>query len=255
MSNKHKRLLSCVAARAVAMSLLELPGVSGADGDTPASHEVERDFVHAGLAWGGRLVFCQVGFLWRDDIFSSVCVCPPQKKKKKKKKIPINTCEISLGKNVCELVFGVNMIDLDLRSGFWKHVSLSDFFPFWSSWSLFRCFQTQTTMILVAKIERLREQNRHYLNLWWLFEIDCVFDLSRQTTGLTVLSCIWVVFPRTEAIRSHKSRAGTQFYLNPVSKEMISYFVNLCETEVCFLHIQLIGSKNDIEKRTVFLQK
>ena len=43
-------LLSCVAARAVALSLLELPGVSGADGDTPASHEVERDFVHAGLA-------------------------------------------------------------------------------------------------------------------------------------------------------------------------------------------------------------
>ena len=43
-------LLSCVAARAVAMSLLELPWVSGADGDTPASHEVERDFVHAGLA-------------------------------------------------------------------------------------------------------------------------------------------------------------------------------------------------------------
>ena len=43
-------LLSCGAARAVAMSLLEFPGVSGADGDTPASREVERDFVHAGLA-------------------------------------------------------------------------------------------------------------------------------------------------------------------------------------------------------------
>ena len=43
-------LSSCVAVRAVAMSLLELPGVLGADGDTPASHEVERDFVHACLA-------------------------------------------------------------------------------------------------------------------------------------------------------------------------------------------------------------
>ena len=35
-------LLACTAARAVAMSLLELPGARGADGATPPSHEVER---------------------------------------------------------------------------------------------------------------------------------------------------------------------------------------------------------------------
>ena len=29
---------------------------------------------------------------------------------------------------------------------------------------------------------------------------------------------------------------------NPASKEMISDSVELCETEVCFLHIQLIGT-------------
>ena len=28
--------------------------------------------------------------------------------------------------------------------------------------------------------------------------------------------------------------------LNPAPKEMISDFVELCETEVCYLHIQLI---------------
>ena len=43
-------LLSCTAARAVADTFLELPGSVGADGDTPASHEVERDFAFAGLA-------------------------------------------------------------------------------------------------------------------------------------------------------------------------------------------------------------
>ena len=37
-------LLSCTVARAVAHSLLELPGASGADGDTPPLHEVERTF-------------------------------------------------------------------------------------------------------------------------------------------------------------------------------------------------------------------
>ena len=30
--------------------------------------------------------------------------------------------------------------------------------------------------------------------------------------------------------------------LNPASKEMISDSVEMCETEVCFLHIQLIGT-------------
>ena len=39
-------LLSCTTACAVASSLLELPG---ADGDTPAQHDVEQDFRFAGL--------------------------------------------------------------------------------------------------------------------------------------------------------------------------------------------------------------
>ena len=44
------------------------------------------------------------------------------------KMIPLVTCEISLCQYVCELVFGVNVFDLDL-GGFWKHVSLQGFFP------------------------------------------------------------------------------------------------------------------------------
>ena len=42
-------LLSCSAARAVAMSLLDLPGSRGADGYCPLPHDVEQDFRHAGL--------------------------------------------------------------------------------------------------------------------------------------------------------------------------------------------------------------
>ena len=63
-----------------------------------------------------------------------------------------------------------------------------------------------------------------------------------QTTGLPVLSWFWVVFPRNETIRSHRSRAGIPSDLNPASKEMISDSVELCETAVCFLRIQLIGT-------------
>ena len=90
----------------------------------------------------------------------------------------------------------------------------------------------------------------HYLNHWSLFEIAYVCESCEVenkislvfTTGLPVLSWFWVVFPRTETIRSHRSRAGIPSNLNPASKVMISDSVEVCETEVCFLHLQLIGT-------------
>ena len=66
--------------------------------------------------------------------------------------------------------------------------------------------------------------------------------LLSLTTGLTSLSGVWVVFPRIDPIRSQNSRAGKPSNLSPVSKEMISDSAELRETEVCFLHIQLIGT-------------
>ena len=80
---------------------------------------------------------------------------------------------------------------------------------------------------------------RDYLRPWFVWG---------QTTDLTILSWFWVVFPRTEKIRCHKSRAGIPSILNPASKEMISDSVELCETEVCFLHIQLIGTNKRLPK-------
>ena len=50
------------------------------------------------------------------------------------------------------------------------------------------------------------------------------------------------MFPRTETIRSHKSIARNPSHLNPSSKEKLSDSVELCETEVSFLHIQRIGT-------------
>ena len=37
-------------------------------------------------------------------------------------------------------------------------------------------------------------------------------------------------------------KRGYTVHLNPASKEIISDSVELCETEACFLHIQLIGA-------------
>ena len=48
--------------------------------------------------------------------------------------------------------------------------------------------------------------------------------------------------PKTETIRSHNSRASKPSNLSPVSRQIISDSVELWETDVCFLHIQLIGT-------------
>ena len=42
-------MLSCAAARAVATSLLELPGARGGDGETPTVADVEQESRYAGL--------------------------------------------------------------------------------------------------------------------------------------------------------------------------------------------------------------
>ena len=74
-------------------------------------------------------------------------------------------------------------------------------------------------------------------------------------TSLLVL-VLWCVFPwKTVTIRSHNSRAGKPSNLSPVSKEMISDSVELCETAVCFLHIQQIGTKEWLQKKSQCLTR
>ena len=52
-----------------------------------------------------------------------------------------------------------------------------------------------------------------------------------------------IVIPNSSsALRSDYSIAGFPSILNPASEEMISDSVEVCETELCFLHIQLIGT-------------
>ena len=94
--------------------------------------------------------------------------------------------------------------------------------------------------------------SKSLITLWDCLRLRIVWggeQASRLfTTGLSVLSWFWVVFPRTETIRSHRSKAGIPSNLNPASNEMISGSVELCETEVCFLHIQFIGTNVGLPK-------
>ena len=77
----------------------------------------------------------------------------------------------------------------------------------------------------------------------WIF--FGVWDVDRSPCACL----LWFVFPwRTITIRSHKSSAGVPSVLKPASKETMSDSVELCETEVCFLHIQLIGTNGWLPK-------
>ena len=87
---------------------------------------------------------------------------------------------------------------------------------------------------LLRRVWRLSEHNQYYLARWSYLEI---LVLS-MITGRSGLSVVWVMYPKTEAIRSHNSRAGKPSNLIPASKEMNDFW--FCwTTEVCFLHIQL----------------
>ena len=82
---------------------------------------------------------------------------------------------------------------------------------------------------------------------WDCFSFWIVWGVERTSrlfiNGSLRSLWLWYVFSwRTATIRSHKSSAGIPSNLNPASKGMISDSVELCETEVCFLHIQLIGT-------------
>ena len=80
----------------------------------------------------------------------------------------------------------------------------------------------------------------------WIFFRDgssCGLTRTKFVYGSHRSWLLWYVLPwRTATIRSLKASAGVPNILNPASKEMISDSVELWETDVCFLHIQLIGT-------------
>ena len=62
---------------------------------------------------------------------------------------------------------------------------------------------------------------------WWLVCLGWTLLLVERSTSITM---------------SQISRASNTSIRNPASRELTSDSVELCETEVCFLHIQLTGT-------------
>ena len=119
-----------------------------------------------------------------------------------------------------------------------------DFFNLWAFWPLLRCLQTN---LPDEKIGRLRSKINIIQIIDHSLRLLAIVNRVRCSTNFTFVQqrvfpfyTVVIRLPRTETIRSQRSRAGIPFNLNPASKEMISDSVELCETEVYFLHIQLI---------------
>ena len=177
--------------------------------------------------------------------------------------IPFITCEISLLSICLRVGFDVNVFDLDFRiqidsieqsiksnsvgPGNMSHCRTSVYNNLLDHY--FVVFKHIQQSFLMRRVDvwgnkiNINQIIDHSLRLfsflncmrWWTNFTSVLEQVSRSLW-------LWFVFQRTATIRSHKSSAGISSNLNPVFKEMISDSVELCETEVCFLHIQLIGT-------------
>ena len=107
-----------------------------------------RNQIHHRLRFCCDSFFTWIFFVFFSTSLQSIGRTEMANGKQTQKMIPFITCEISLAQYVCELVFGVNVFDLEIESNGQSRTTLwvleTCFFPLWSFWSLLRCLQTQT---------------------------------------------------------------------------------------------------------------
>ena len=145
----------------------------------------------------------------------------------------VSTCSI--------WIFGSRLI-LSTNQVLDRCLSLLDFCLWWSFKSLLRCLQKCRASHQIEKTSRSMEHNRHCLIQ------DCRAELEswpRNSFPFTLLLDFFYWLGEelnTSIAKSKRSRAGIPSMRKPASREITSASAERCETEVCFLHIQLIGA-------------
>ena len=103
----------------------------------------------------------------------------------------------------------------------------------------FICPQTHTIKLLDARIGHLKEQN-HCLSS---HRFSCeVYDVCEHHSQVSLIDLKHEKHFQEQKQLDPIVPEQANPNLSPASKEMISDSFELCETEVCFLHIQLIGT-------------
>ena len=201
--------------------------------------------------------------------------------KQTKKIAPFITRKTSCGQQVSELFFGVNIFDLD----FWvqvdsvkqpiqrdtvdhRHVS-----HHWASSfddNLDHCLvvfnNVQPRFTLWEEVAFVVTWSRSdNCSTFWLPFPNLKLDMRKQFPADSLIPLLfpeasWVddflLFDEcnTSITTSHKSRAGIPSIRKPASKEIISDSMELWNTDVCFLHIQLMGTNVDLQRYIGFHQ-
>ena len=181
--------------------------------------------------------------------------------------VPLITRETAFCFNVCDSVFWIRHIWLGLLDPGWfcqisspeqlggcgTHVSSSDFCLWCSSLPQLRCLRKCTTVILSQRDGRSKELHLRATTFWSntcliMGVLWSAVQVSRVHAWVGI-SIRWFI-PSTSITKSHKSSANKPSIRKPASNDMISDSVELWDTDVCFLRVQLIGSMFDFQKCT-----
>ena len=182
--------------------------------------------------------------------------------KQMKKIVPLITCEISWSQHVCELVFGVNVTDLNLCVQInpvkqpIQSISVC-------SWNMFHCgtstFDNHFDYRLIVPKDMQHSTGIRVLCIGWNVINVCWNDVGvldwdgvmhvwfddcwrGSRSSLLGPSVLFGTEWNTSITKSHRVRAGKPSMRRPAPKERTSDSVELCEAEVCVLHIQLTGT-------------
>ena len=121
-----------------------------------------------------------------------------------------------------------------------------------SSWSQLRRLQRWTTETRLEKSVRLWWRSPHATTV--NISVSLLFGFGFVISRTVFLLRDWLVFwycsmnVTLQITTSQRSRASSPSIRSPTSSEMISDFVQLGDTDVCFLHIQLMGANVRLPK-------
>ena len=173
-----------------------------------------------------------------------------------KKIVPFVTCEITFGQNVCELMSGINVSNLNFRINI-NPVKQRIQSNSVGSWYMSHCgtsafyYHLNHGFVVLKDIQN--SIGTRTCHAWWnvslldrdVCEFDCACLAEHLPTGFAVaLSHLWLYWfgvVRNEILQSLNSKDRERWIPSmrkPASRETTSATVELCATEVCFLHIQ-----------------
>ena len=136
--------------------------------------------------------------------------------------------------------------------GSWTRVSSLDLYLWWSFWTPLRCLQKCTTLLHIDQNLRFWPRDPDQIVYQHFGYVFFLLNLLLHFCKLFCCSLGWW-FPVLEAwytsfTTSHRSEAGIPSIRKPASNEIISHSLELSDTEVCFLRIQLVGTNVRLPK-------